>query len=132
MVSEYAGVSEKVKKEKERDEISEAMTVLAMLYEDGIGVPKDEKKTLRLYHEAANRGHHVAQCALGVIYSLGRLVPKVSENEKEKKRENENENDQLKRIRKTKTKTKHDKEKQRGEKGRKETKGKAKKTKQTK
>lgn len=58
-------------------QVSEALTVLAMMYEDGIGIPKDESKTVELYRRASDMGNDVAQCSLGVIYSRGRVLEKV-------------------------------------------------------
>ena len=58
-------------------QVSEALTVLAMMYEDGIGIPKDESKTVELYKRASDMGNDVAQCSLGVIYSRGRVLEKV-------------------------------------------------------
>ncbi len=37
---------------------------LAYLYENGIGVEKDEAKALELYRQAANQGHPLAQDSL--------------------------------------------------------------------
>ena len=58
-------------------QVSEALTVLAMMYEDGIGIPKDESTTVELYKRASDMGNDVAQCSLGVIYSRGRVLEKV-------------------------------------------------------
>ncbi len=45
------------------------------MYESGRGVPRDYAEALRLYQLAAEQGHAVAQCNLGVMYSSGRGVP---------------------------------------------------------
>jgi TPR repeat protein len=40
---------------------------LAYIYENGIGVPKDESKALELYQQAANQGHPAAQTNLDAL-----------------------------------------------------------------
>ena len=39
----------------------DAQYELAYLYENGLGVPKDEAKALELYQQAADQGHPAAQ-----------------------------------------------------------------------
>jgi len=39
----------------------DAQYELAYLYENGLGVPKDEKRALELYQQAADQGHPAAQ-----------------------------------------------------------------------
>ncbi|MGZ5027467.1 MAG: tetratricopeptide repeat protein [Methylobacter sp.] len=40
---------------------ADAQYNLAYIYENGLGVPKDEAKALELYQQAANQGHSPAQ-----------------------------------------------------------------------
>lgn len=40
---------------------ADAQYNLAYLYENGLGVPKDEAKALELYQQAANQGHSAKQ-----------------------------------------------------------------------
>jgi TPR repeat protein len=40
---------------------------LAYLYENGLGVPKDEARALELYQQAADQGHSAAQSNLKVL-----------------------------------------------------------------
>ncbi|MGZ4993812.1 MAG: tetratricopeptide repeat protein [Methylobacter sp.] len=40
---------------------------LAYIYENGIGVPKDEAKALELYQQAADQGHSAAQSNLDAM-----------------------------------------------------------------
>src|ERR1700730_18551076 len=54
----------------------EAQTELAMLYEYGLGVSKDETKAAELAQEAADHGYARAQNGLGVLYYNGQGVPK--------------------------------------------------------
>lgn len=42
---------------------------LAYIYENGLGVPKDEAKALELYQQAANQGHPAAQNNLDAMSS---------------------------------------------------------------
>jgi len=46
---------------------SDAQYHLAYLYENGLGVPKDEVKALELYQQAANQGHPTAQNNLDTL-----------------------------------------------------------------
>ena len=41
------------------------------LYENGIGVKKNEKEAVRLYRIGADIGADVAQCSLGNCYDFG-------------------------------------------------------------
>lgn len=43
---------------------------LAYMYENGIGVPKNEVKALELYQQAADQGHSAAQNNLDVMSSV--------------------------------------------------------------
>lgn len=45
----------------------DAQYELAYLYENGLGVPKDETKALDLYQQAADQGHPTAQANLDVM-----------------------------------------------------------------
>lgn len=42
----------------------DAQYSLAYLYENGLGVPKDEARALELYQQAADQGHSAAQANL--------------------------------------------------------------------
>lgn len=41
------------------------------LYEHGMGVERDRKKALHLYHEAAEKGHIASQNTLAYFYHRG-------------------------------------------------------------
>jgi len=45
----------------------DAQYELAYLYENGLGVPKDETKALELYQQAADQGHPAAQANLDAM-----------------------------------------------------------------
>ena len=45
----------------------DAQYELAYLYENGLGVPKNETKALELYQQAADQGHPVAQNSLDAM-----------------------------------------------------------------
>ena len=45
----------------------DAQYELAYLYENGLGVPKDETRALELYQQAADQGHPVAQANLDAM-----------------------------------------------------------------
>jgi TPR repeat protein len=45
----------------------DAQYELAYLYENGLGVPKDETKALELYQQAADQGHSAAQTNLDTM-----------------------------------------------------------------
>jgi len=45
----------------------DAQYELAYLYENGLGVPKDETRALELYQQAADQGHPAAQANLNAI-----------------------------------------------------------------
>jgi len=47
----------------------DAQYTLAYLYENGLGVPKNEAKALELYQQAADQGHSAAQNNLDVMSS---------------------------------------------------------------
>lgn len=49
----------------------QALTTLALAYELGHGVEKDELLAAHLYHQAAERGESRAQFCLGNLYELG-------------------------------------------------------------
>ena len=44
---------------------------MALLYLDGLGVPKSAKEALRLFRLAPNRGHRIAPFEIGRIYEKG-------------------------------------------------------------
>ena len=48
-----------------------AMSMLAQMYRDGIGVKQSDKKTIKFYKKAAKRGHATAQYNLGIFYEKG-------------------------------------------------------------
>jgi TPR repeat protein len=43
---------------------------LAYIYENGLGVPKDDAKALELYQRAADQGHSAAQNTLDAVSKL--------------------------------------------------------------
>jgi TPR repeat protein len=45
----------------------DAQYELAYLYENGLGVPKDETRALELYQQAADQGHPAAQANLDAM-----------------------------------------------------------------
>ena len=49
----------------------EAMTVLALMYETGKGVPIDREKAVKWYRKAANSGDSVAMFLLGLLCMVG-------------------------------------------------------------
>jgi hypothetical protein len=49
-----------------------AETALAMLYQDGLGVPRDIRRAIHWYERAARAGDPVAQMSLGDLYAVGR------------------------------------------------------------
>ena len=46
------------------------------MYEDGKGVPKDDKEAVKWYRKAADQGYKYAQNNLGLMYEDGKGVPK--------------------------------------------------------
>lgn len=54
---------------------TEAQCNLARLYQDGLGVRRDDSQAARWYERAARRGNPVAQSELSVLYAYGRGVP---------------------------------------------------------
>lgn len=48
---------------------------LAMMYEQGIGIGKNEKEALIWYNKAAEQGNALAQFNLGVLYENGKGTP---------------------------------------------------------
>ena len=59
-------VPEKLQREAQEGNI-EAQYQLAYMYENGLGVPQDEKKALELYQAAAGDGHVAAQSAADAL-----------------------------------------------------------------
>ncbi len=57
---------EKLQREAQDGDI-DAQYQLAYMYENGLGVPKDEKKALELYQAAAGDGHVAAQSAADAL-----------------------------------------------------------------
>ena len=55
---------------------AEAQFGLGVMYDNGIGVPKDEVEAVKWYRKAAERGNANAQYNLGVMYDNGTGVPK--------------------------------------------------------
>lgn len=51
-----------------------AQVALAGLYEEGLGVPRDDRRAAHWYRIAANNGHVIAQLNIGDFYSRGRGV----------------------------------------------------------
>ena len=54
---------------------ADAQTNLAIMFENGLGVPQDYTEAVKWYQRAAEQGHVGAQNNLGVIYGNGRGVP---------------------------------------------------------
>lgn len=52
----------------------DAQFLLAMMFENGRGVSKDEKEAVKWYRKAAEQGHSAAQNNLGQMYRQGRGV----------------------------------------------------------
>ena len=57
---------EKLQREAQEGNI-DAQYELAYMYENGLGVPKDESKALELYQAAAGEGHVAAQTAANAL-----------------------------------------------------------------
>jgi len=51
-----------------------AQFMLGTRYDEGDGVPQDDKRAFELYRLAADQGHHFAQFNLGTMYAKGRGV----------------------------------------------------------
>ena len=51
-----------------------AQFALGSAYEEGRGVPADDRQAAWWYRQAAQQGHADAQCSLGVLYASGRGV----------------------------------------------------------
>ena len=54
---------------------ADAQCNLGVMYEDGDGVPEDDKEAVKWYRKAAEQGNHVAQANLGVMHYEGDGVP---------------------------------------------------------
>ena len=54
---------------------ADAQTNLAIMFENGLGVPQDYTEAVKWYQRAAEQGHAGAQNNLGVMYGNGRGVP---------------------------------------------------------
>ena len=54
---------------------ADAQFNVAMMYEQGIGVGKDEQEAVAWYGESAEQGNSAAQFNLGVLYENGRGTP---------------------------------------------------------
>lgn len=52
-----------------------AQFLIGMLYDDGIGRPRDHAEAARWFRAAAERGHAPAQFHLGLLHALGQGVP---------------------------------------------------------
>ena len=46
------------------------------MYDEGRGVPKDDRQAVRWYRKAAEQGDAIAQYNLGLMYADGEGVPK--------------------------------------------------------
>ena len=53
-----------------------AQNVLGMIYDEGQGVPEDDKAAAQWFRRAAEQGHARAQFNLGVLYENGKGVPR--------------------------------------------------------
>jgi TPR repeat protein len=54
---------------------AEAQALLALMYQQGSGVPQDAVMAAHWYLSAAEQGHVAAQCQLGLLYDKGHGVP---------------------------------------------------------
>jgi len=52
-----------------------AQFILGLMYDNGRGVPKDDKEAIRWYRLAAQQGYAWAESKLGAMYGSGRGVP---------------------------------------------------------
>jgi hypothetical protein len=52
---------------------------LGVLYENGIGVPKDFQEAIKWYRLSADQGNAIGQYSLGALYDNGQGVPKDSQ-----------------------------------------------------
>jgi hypothetical protein len=57
---------------------SDALIIMAKMYFDGTGVPKNEVEAFRLYLAAAKQGDSVGELSVGQLYELGRGTAKDS------------------------------------------------------
>ncbi len=55
---------------------ADAQVLLGIIYEGGIGRPRDDSQAFALFNSAANQGNAVAQFRIGKCYEEGRGVPK--------------------------------------------------------
>ena len=55
--------------------VADAQSNLGVMYDNGEGVPEDNKEALRLYHLGAKNGDMYSQFNLGCIYDSGEMVP---------------------------------------------------------
>ena len=53
-----------------------AQNSLGVMYDNGRGVPKDDRKAVNWYRKAADQGYADAQFNLGIAYDNGQGVPK--------------------------------------------------------
>ena len=65
-----------------REGHADAQFNVAMMYEQGIGVGKDEQEAVAWYGESAEQGNSAAQFNLGVLYENGRGTPKCHNRRK--------------------------------------------------
>ena len=56
--------------------LAEAQNNLGFLYDQGMGVDRDDRQAVEWYLMAARQGHAQAQNNLGVMYGTGRGVPR--------------------------------------------------------
>jgi len=64
---------EELKSRADQDD-ADAQFHLGEMYEEGRGLPMDERRAAWWYRKAAVQGHADAQCSLGVMYASGRGV----------------------------------------------------------
>ncbi|OCC05216.1 hypothetical protein BA190_09940 [Labrys sp. WJW] len=72
----YLKALEEATKRVVSDKDPAAMTLIAQLYANGLGVPPDPAKAAQWYSEAAERGDRNAMFAYGMTKLLGKTVPK--------------------------------------------------------
>ena len=54
---------------------ADAQSHLGLMYDEGYGVPEDDKQAVKWYRLAAEQGHALAQYNLGLMYDEGEGVP---------------------------------------------------------
>jgi hypothetical protein len=78
-VATYAITHEKEYRTSAEQGNAEAQYNLAMLYDRGLGVERDDAEALKWYRKAAEQGYAKAQYNLGMMYYFGKGVPQDKE-----------------------------------------------------